>query len=136
MHVGQARNISRAANRVYDHLRSLGVASIAAVDFADARKIALLLGMDCCRVRHREDFTAELVCDSYGEWTIFYNAHHGEHTRARYLIHEIAEYLAVQDSRNLFDDLPNRVYHYTGGDDPEDARHRIAKRVETLCFRK
>ncbi len=31
--------------------------------------------------------------------------------------------------------LPNRVYAYTGGTDPDDARHRIARRVEELCFR-
>lgn len=50
--------------------------------------------------------------------------------------HEISEWLAVVNYPSLFDELPSRVYAYTGGTDPDDARHRIARRVEELCFRR
>lgn len=69
-------------------------------------------------------------------WTITFNLHTSPRQVCRYLCHELAEYLAILDAPSLFDGLPGTVYAYTGGSDPTDARHRIARAVERLCFRK
>jgi len=69
-------------------------------------------------------------------WVIAYNPCHSARQVCRFLCHEIAEWLAVINYPSLFDGLPDRVYAYTGGSDPDDARHRIARRVEELCFRR
>ncbi len=68
--------------------------------------------------------------------------------QCHYLAHELAEWMAVNDFPKLFDaladewpclarmdDIGGAVYHYDGGDDPDDIRHRVAQRLERLCFR-
>jgi len=78
-------------------------------------------------------------------WLIGYNPRAPLRQRCRFIAHELAEYLAVNDYPSLFDDLPGvydadgnagRVYRYDGGNSPEDMRHRIAQRVEHICFRR
>lgn len=83
------------------------------------------------------NFTARLVYDERlpEGWLISYNGRVPARRACRWLAHELAEFLAIRDFPSLFDDLPQQVYHYTGGSDPTDARHRIARRVEELCFR-
>jgi len=83
-------------------------------------------------------FTARLFRDERlrDGWLIAYNPRHSARQVCRFLCHEIAEWLAVINYPSLFDGLPNRVYAYTGGTDPDDARHRTARRVEELCFRR
>lgn len=84
------------------------------------------------------EFTARLFYDDRlcEGWLIAYNGRRSARQMCRFLCHEISEWLAICDSPSLFDELPQRVYNYTGGTDPNDARHRIAKRVEELCFRR
>ena len=81
-------------------------------------------------------FTARLFRDErlHGGWLIAYNPRWPDYRVCRFLCHELAEWLAVINYPRLFDGLPSRVYAYTGGTDPADARHRIARRVEELCF--
>jgi hypothetical protein len=87
--------------------------------------------------REHAGFTARLFRDDrLGGWLIVYRLNASESEVCRFLCHEISEWLAVINYPCLFDGLPRRVYCYTGGDDPQDARHKIAKRVEQLCFRK
>jgi hypothetical protein len=83
-------------------------------------------------------FSARVFCDERlrGGWLIVYNPRRGERQARRFLCHEIAEWLAAVNYPSLFDELPSTTYYYTGGSDPDDARHRIAKAVEELCFRR
>lgn len=69
-------------------------------------------------------------------WVIAYNPRYSARQVCRFICHEISEWLAVTNYPSLFDGMPNQVYAYTGGNDPDDARHRIARRVEELCFRR
>lgn len=83
-------------------------------------------------------YTARLVYDDrlHHGWLIAYNAAGSPRQICRWIAHEMAEYFAICEYPSLFDDLPQRVYHYTGGTDPDDARHKIARRVEEICFRR
>lgn len=84
-----------------------------------------------------KEFTAGLFYDERlsDGWLISYNPRYPKRQIFRFLCHELSEWLAICDYPSLFDGLPGRVYSYTGGTDPDDARHRIARRVEELCFR-
>ena len=101
-------------------------------------RLCLLLGipvgptLDC-----DVDYSARLTTDERlpGRWLIYYNPRRSERQICRYICHELAEWLAIQDYPSLFDGLPGQVFAYTGGSDPEDARHLIALQVERTCFR-
>ena len=130
-----------AAHRTVSHIRTAAEGELPS-DFAALRLLAMRrYDLDVQAIR-RGGFTAELVqdfapgdeCSPYGgEWTVYYNAGAGEETRLRYLVHELAEYLAICDLPTLFDGLPGtETYHYHGGDNPADVRHRIAFYTEHL----
>jgi hypothetical protein len=81
-------------------------------------------------------FTARLI---YGErmeggWLIAYNARGSAYHIRHWLCHELSEYLALCDTPNLFGGMSQQIYDYTGGSNPDDVRHIIARRVENLCF--
>ena len=80
-------------------------------------------------------FTARLRYeDRLDSWVIFYNPYVSDRQACRFLAHEIGEYLAIVNYSDIFNGLPQPVYHYTGGSDPHDARHSIARRAEdSLC---
>ena len=85
--------------------------------------------------REHPDFDARLFFDErLGGWLIVYSPKASDSEKCRFLCHEISEWLAIINYPCLFDDLPNRVFCYTGGSDPGDARHRIARAVERLVF--
>ncbi len=83
-------------------------------------------------------FTAGLFYDERlrDGWMISYNPQFSARQVCRFICHELSEWLAICDYPSLFDGMPDRVYFYAGGNDPDDARHRIARRVEKLCFRR
>ena len=88
-------------------------------------------------------YTARLVYDDRlttddpsSGWLIAYNPSGSARQVCRWIAHELAEYLAICEYPSIFDGMPQRVYYYNGGRDPEDARHRIALCVEKLCFRR
>lgn len=92
-----------------------------------------------------DGFTGRLwYCSDADQWLIGYNPDHPRRQRMKYILHELAEWLAVNDFPSLFEDLPDvwdtcgntRVYYYDGGANPDDLRHRIAREVERLCFRR
>jgi hypothetical protein len=82
------------------------------------------------------EFTARLVYDERleGGWLIIYNGRAAARQVCHFIAHELAEYLALCECPNLFHDMPQQVAAYSGGTDPDDARHVIARRVEGLCF--
>ena len=82
-------------------------------------------------------FTAKLERDEriWDGWLIVYNPYAAAKKIIRFLCHELAEWIAIGDYPSLFDGLPGQVFAYTGGSDPTDARHRIARQVEYLSFR-
>ena len=132
----RSQDVRAAAGRILARIASDNDGSLPPTLAALFRAANSREGLSCCAVRNRADFTAELVPDGYGEWTIFYNARHSERRRFGYLVHELAEWYAVTrepDLANLFDDLPgSRTYHYSGGDHPRDVRHRVARCAERL----
>ena len=83
-------------------------------------------------------FTARLYYDPAmrREWFAGYNPRASDRQIMRWLAHELGEWMAIRAFPSVFDGLPNQVHAYTGGSDPDDARHRIARRVESLCFRR
>jgi hypothetical protein len=48
------------------------------------------------------------------------------------IIHEIAEYIAIEADPTLFDGTLTTTYHADGGDNPGDMRHQIALFVERV----
>ena len=87
-----------------------------------------------------QDFQpSERVSAYAGEWTIYYNPTVSAVRQLRFLIHELAEYIAITDHpdmASLFDNLPgSRIYHYHGGDHPHDVRHRVALYVERMYLK-
>ncbi len=135
----RAKDVRQAADRILSRIASDNDGSLPPTLTALFKAANSHEGLACCAVRNREDFTAELVPDAYGEWTIFYNARHSERSRLRYIIHELAEWYAVTrepDLADLFDGLPgSRTYHYGGGDYPRDVRHRVARYAERMYLR-
>ena len=138
--------IHEAARRFHRFLRSQNGDRTPRSERAWCR-LALSLGVEAHPIQEYADgFTARLFyVEEHDLWLIAYNPSAPLRQRMRFICHELAEFLAVNDYPSLFDDLPDtystdgatsRVYHYTGGSNPDDLRHRIARRVEALCFRK
>jgi len=95
-------------------------------------------GIDCIPLAmSAPGFTARLICLSGDGYQLFYNRDGTDEQRARWLCHEVSEYIALADFPGLLDPPDHARYQwdYDGGDDPADSRHRIARRVEELCFR-
>lgn len=131
-------NTGAAARRITAHLRR-EAGGVLPVSAAGWHALAALMGLHVAALTAvPPEFTARLIRDdrlSEG-WLIVYSVAGSPVQVCRWIAHELAEYLAVQDYPSLFDGLPQRVYCYTGGSDPTDARHRIARAVEGLCFRR
>lgn len=78
------------------------------------------------------EFTACLTETAAGQWIAFYNRHARADRIRRFLCHELAEYLCQADYPTLF---PAMRRGYSGGDNPGDDWHLIAREVEQACFR-
>lgn len=101
------------------------------------RRLADKFGIKCgpigiCPPR----YTARLEWDErlWDGWIISYNPLGTDGEVMRWICHEIAECVAIGDYPTIWDGLPQRAYYYSGGNDPEDARHLIAREVERLVF--
>lgn len=140
------RMVSAAARRFARHLRAANGGTKPRSEAA-WRRLARSYEIYAAPLKHcPKGFEARLWYDEeFDQWFIAYNPNAPLRQRCRFICHEIAEFLAVNDFPSLFDNLPDlhassgnggAVYYYTGGDDPYDLRHRIARRVEELCFRK
>ena len=130
-------NIKEAARRIQHYFLVLNQGMLPKTDL-DWRHFTESCHVYSCPIECvQESYTARLIYDERlrDGWLIAYNAKGSPEQVCRWIAHEMAEYFALCDSPSLFDDLPQRVYYYTGGTDPDDARHRIARRVEEICFR-
>lgn len=68
-----------------------------------------------------------------GQGVIAYNTAMTPPAQSHVLVHEIAHHLLTPlIPSDLFGEYVTRRYD----DDPDDVRHRIAKRVEEICFRR
>jgi hypothetical protein len=96
------------------------------------KTLCLECGLDVVPVfRDTTGFTACLIETPRG-WTAFHTHHATARQKMKFLCHELAEFLCQGDYAPLWEPV---FRGYTGGD-PHDTRHRIAKEVERLCFRR
>ncbi|MGI4790597.1 MAG: hypothetical protein ACRYFS_17320 [Janthinobacterium lividum] len=98
-------------------------------------RLCLKLGVEPAPLfRSPSRFRARLIVTEQGAFA-FYNRYADARTICRWLAHELAEKMALDDLPTLFDAMP-MIADYSGGTDPYKLHHRIAQRVEVLCFRK
>jgi hypothetical protein len=130
------RNTCEAARRIVEHL--VQAAAGPTPDCSDGwHRLAERMGIYAKPLYDVQcEFTARLIYDERLTcgWLIVYNGRAHPRQVCHYVCHELAEYLALCDCPDLFHDMPQQVYAYTGGKNPDDARHVIARRVEGLCF--
>jgi hypothetical protein len=81
------------------------------------------------------DFTALAHPYAEGRWFLLYNSARSPRQVIGYVVHELAEIVAATSDRCLWEEWPVQPsYHYTGGQSPEDIRHRAARLVEQLVL--
>lgn len=125
------REINHAARMLHRRMKSMASGKMPR-SFAGWKRLCESFGLRPVPLyRDRYCFTACLI-EWENDWFAFFNHHASARRKMKYLCHELAEYLCQDGYASIFD---LELRGYSGGSDPHDSRHRIAKRVEELCFR-